>query len=580
MMDKEDKLFKSRHSLSHILAYAMIKKYGNIKFAIGPVIENGFYYDFDLDTKVTQEDLIELETIMQDIIKCKHNLIQSDISKEDARVLFKDQTYKLELIDEIQDKNVSIYKLDEFNDLCKGPHIENTSQINYKAFKLLSLAGAYWRGNEKNKMLQRIYGCAFLDPKQLKEHLKFLEEIKERDHRKIAKELDLFSFCEQAGQGLMYWHPKGALIRNEIENFWKKEHFKNDYQLINTPHIGKEWLWQTSGHLGFYNESMYAPIQIDNDNYYLKPMNCPFHIMIYKNKRHSYKELPLKYCELGTVYRYEKSGSLHGGMRVRGFTQDDAHIICRVDQMEEEIKKIMNLAFYFLNTFDFKDFDIYVSTRPDKSIGSNQDWELSTDALKKALENNNINYKIDEKGGAFYGPKIDIKIKDALNRAWQLSTIQFDFNLSERFDMYYIDKDNNHIRPYMIHRALFGSIERFFAILIEHFKGIFPVWLSPIQVSIIPVSDKYNDYALSLEKILKESDLRVYCDLSEERMNNKIRHNLKNEKVPYILIIGEQEKNNNTVSLRKRGENNNTELKIDELINFISNKIKKRSNTI
>jgi threonyl-tRNA synthetase len=549
---QEDKLSKIRHSMSHVMAEAVLQMFPSAQIAIGPSIENGFYYDFELPRPLSTHDLDEISEKMREIIKEDKPFVKSVISRSEAKERFKDQVYKLELIDAIdEDEAVSLYSMGNFTDLCRGPHVESTKQLNAQSFKLLQTAGAYWRGKETNPMLTRIYGTAWNNPKELRLYLQKLEEIEKRDHRKLGKELDLFSFHEEAGPGLVYWHPRGARIRSAIEEFWRGEHYKNGYEMVYTPHVGKSWLWETSGHLGFYKESMYSSMEMDKSDYYIKPMNCPFHIMIYNNKKHSYRDLPYRWAELGTVYRYEKAGALHGLLRVRGFTQDDAHIFCTPDQMDDEIREVLRFSLFMLRSFGFEEIAAYISTRPEQSVGEQKRWDDATESLKKAVEEEGLSYEIDEGGGAFYGPKIDLKIKDALGREWQLSTIQFDFNEPERFNMTFVDSDGAEKRPYMIHRALLGSIERFFGVLLEHFGGAFPLWLSPDQVAVIPVSEVFNDYAKKITTQLKERGIRAYLDDSDDRMNAKIR-DAQMMKVPHMLILGEKEEQSHAVSVRYR----------------------------
>lgn len=553
-VDKFEKLAIIRHSMSHVMASAVLEMFPDAQIAIGPAIENGFYYDFDLPRPLTEEDFPEIEKRMKRIIAANLPITRRVVSRKEAREVFKDQIYKLELLDAIaEDEEVSFYTVGNFTDLCKGPHVQSTKELNPDAFALLSVAGAYWRGSEKNKMLTRLYATAWTNPKDLRTYLDHLKEIQERDHRKIGKELDLFSLHEEAGPGLVYWHPMGARIRNEIETFWRKEHYKNGYELLYTPHVGKSWLWETSGHLGFYKDSMYHPIEMDKADYYVKPMNCPFAIMVYSSSKHSYKELPFRWAELGTVYRYEKAGSLHGLMRVRGFTQDDAHLFCTPEQMEDEIKEVLRFSIYMLKNFGFTEFKAYLSTRPEKSVGDVKLWDSAEESLKKAIISEGLEYEVDEGGGAFYGPKIDIKVKDATDREWQLSTIQFDFNMPERFGITYMDSDGTEKRPLMIHRALLGSIERFFGVLIEHYKGAFPPWLAPEQVKVIPVADKFDEYAKKVESELKKNDIRVSSDLRNDRMNAKIR-DAQTHKIPYTLVVGEKEEKDGTVSVRYFGK--------------------------
>ncbi|MFN2284967.1 MAG: threonine--tRNA ligase, partial [Anaerolineae bacterium] len=532
----ESQLYRIRHSTAHLMAAAVLELFPEGKVAIGPPIENGFYYDFDLPRALTPEDLAKIESRMRALIADRCDFVYQEITPEEGRELFADQPYKLELIDGIlsggvdEDGNpvseapkLSIYKSGIFTDLCRGPHVENSREINPKAVKLLNVAGAYWRGDEKRPMLQRIYGTAFKSPKELKAHLAWLEEVKKRDHRRLIKDLDLISFHEEAGPGLAYWHPRGAIMRKTIEDFWRDRHIEGGYDFVYTPHIGKAWLWETSGHLDFYKESMYSAMDVDGQDYYIKPMNCPFHILIYKTSLRSYRELPLRWAELGTVYRYEKSGVLHGLMRVRGFTQDDAHIICTPEQIEDEVLRVLRFSLALLRAFGFEEIEAYLSTRPEKAVGEPARWEQAQESLLRAINAEQLEYQVDEGGGAFYGPKIDLKIKDALGREWQLTTIQFDFNEPERFDMTYVGEDGSEHRPYMVHRALLGSLERFFGILVEHYAGAFPVWLAPEQARVIPIADRHIDYAKQVEDALRQAHLRVSTDASSSRMNAKIR---------------------------------------------------------
>ncbi|MBN2508866.1 MAG: threonine--tRNA ligase [Spirochaetales bacterium] len=572
----DEKLHAIRHSMAHVMAEAVLKKFPDAHIAIGPAIQDGFYYDFDLPRNLTPDDLEDITESMKEIIKRGSAFEKRVISRQEAKELFKDQKFKLELIDELPEtEEISIYSQDGFTDLCRGPHVESLNKLNLQSFKLLSVAGAYWRGDEKRPMLQRIYGTAWTNPKDLRLHLDHLAEMEKRDHRRLGKELDLFSLHEEAGPGLVYWHPKGARIRHEIEKFWKEEHFANGYELLNTPHVGKSWLWETSGHLDFYADGMYPEMVMDKANYYAKPMNCPFHIMIYKNAKHSYRELPFRWAELGTVYRYEKSGTLHGLMRVRGFTQDDAHIFCTPGQVEDEILEVLRFSLYMLTSFGFKDIQAYLSTRPEKAVGEPAQWKLAEASLKKAIEAEGLDYDIDEGGGAFYGPKIDLKVKDAIGRSWQLSTIQFDFNEPERFDMTFVDSDGKEKRPYMVHRALLGSLERFFGVLIEHYAGAFPVWLAPVQVAMIPVAENFNAYAKDVAGALKKAGIRVLVDDSDDRMNAKIR-NAQNDKIPYMLICGEREQSAASVSVRRRFEKENETMNVDAFVSFIKGKIERK----
>jgi threonyl-tRNA synthetase len=548
-VNAENKLEIMRHSASHVMAEAILSIFPDAKFAIGPAIEEGFYYDFDLPRPLTPEDLPVIEKKMGEIIKADLPFTRRELAKKEAEKLFASQPYKLELLEEIPDDKVGTYQQGNFVDLCRGPHVNSTGEI--KAFKLMSIAGAYWRGDEHNAMLQRIYGVAFDSQKELDDYLTRLEEAKKRDHRKLGKELDLFIVPEEIGGGLVIYTPKGGRIRTTIEDFWRQEHFANGYEILYTPHIGLSKLWETSGHLGFYKENMYSPMTIDEQEYYLKPMNCPFHILAYKSRVRSYRELPLRWAELGTVYRYERSGVLSGLMRVRGFTQDDAHIFCTPEQMNSEISEVLRFSLYMLNTFGFRKYKVYLSTRPADAIGSEQMWKDAEDALRRVISENKLDYEVDEGGGAFYGPKIDIKIEDALGRLWQATTIQFDFNLPERFNMVYVGADGKEHRPYMIHRALLGSWERFFGLLIEHYAGAFPLWLAPVQVKMIPVADRHLEHAHKVMAVLKSRGVRVEVDDRSERMNLKIRQ-AQLEKIPYMVIVGDKEAADNSVSIRRR----------------------------
>ncbi len=566
------------HSTSHLMAHAIQELYPEAKFGVGPAIETGFYYDIDINTQLTEDDLRKIEEKMLELAKKDEPFERVELPKTEAIKFFREKgdNYKLEILDELDedDVTISIYKEGAFTDLCRGPHVPSTGKIKY--VKLLNLSGSYWRGDEKRERMQRIYGVSFPKKKMLDEYLELLEEAKKRDHRKLGKQLDLFSIHEEAGAGLIYWHPRGARIRNEIETFWKEAHFDAGYELLYTPHVGKSWLWETSGHLKHFKENMFAPMQIDEQDYYVKPMNCPFHIMIYKSKLRSYRDLPLRWAELGTVYRYEKSGVLHGLLRVRGFTQDDAHIFCTHEQIEDEIIEVIKFSLYIWKSFGFDNLKFYVSTRPEKASGNDELWEKATASLINALEREGLAYEIDEGGGAFYGPKIDIKVKDALNREWQMSTIQFDFNLPERFDMTYVGEDGKEHRPFMVHRALLGSLERFMGVIIEHFGGAFPTWLAPVQAAVIPVSQNYMDYARKVRDELKKYRIRVELDERNEKVGYKIR-DWETQKVPYMLIVGEKEMNENTVSVRKHKEGDKGAVSIDKFISDISEEITKKS---
>ena len=577
----ESELWKVRHSTAHVMAQAVrdIFPEGEAKIAIGPPIADGFYYDFDLPRALTPEDLKVIEKKMKKVLKEDHSFVRRELSADEAREFFKDQPYKLDLIDGLESGGVdeygepldeetviSTYTHDDFEDLCRGPHVESTKNINPKAVKLLNVAGAYWRGDERNQMLQRIYGTAWESEDELKEYLEKLEEAKRRDHRRLGKELDLYSTNPDVGSGLVLWHPNGAFIRYQAEKFCQEEHLKNGYEFVTSPHIGKAHLWETSGHLTWYEENMYSSLDIDQESYYLKPMNCPFHIMIYKNSLRSYRDLPLRWAEWGTVYRYERSGVLHGMMRVRGFTQDDAHIFCSPEQMPEEIDRVLNFCLHILRGFGMTEFHAYLATRdPEKSPGEAKRWDDATEALREALERAEIPYDIDEGGAAFYGPKIDLKMIDALDREWQLSTIQFDFNLPDSFDLTYIGEDGRQHRPYMIHRALLGSIERFIGVLIEHYGGAFPLWLAPTQAVLIPITDRNLDYVYQAAKKMKEAGLRVKVDDSSDRMGAKIR-DAEKLKIPYMLVVGDREQEAETVAPRLHSGAQLDPLSIDELI--------------
>ncbi len=560
-----------RHTTAHIMAQAVKELFPDAKLAIGPAIENGFYYDFDYKRGFTPEDLEKIEARMQEIIKESVPIQRKEMSLDEARRLFQsqDEPYKLELLDDLKsygEASVSLYSQAGFSDLCRGPHLPTTSRV--KSFKLTGVAGAYWRGDETRPMLQRIYGTAFFDKKELKAYLNRLEEAKKRDHRRLGKDLDLFSIQDETGPGLILWHPKGGIIRKTIEDFWRDEHLKRGYDLLYTPHIARRDLWKTSGHLDFYAENMYAPMQIDDVTYQLKPMNCPFHITIYNSRRRSYRELPFRWCELGTVYRYERTGTLHGLMRVRGFTQDDAHVFCRPDQLDQEIHDILDMTLYVLRVFGFDRYDIYLSTRPDKYVGTEENWERATNALKKALEAQGLPYEIDPGEGVFYGPKIDIKIKDCLDRSWQCSTIQVDFNLPERFEVRYIGEDGQAHSPIMIHRALLGSLERFFGVLIEHYGGAFPVWLAPVQALVLTVTDRQNQWAEEVKARLKAAGIRADSDIRNEKLGKKIRE-AQLQKIPYMLVIGDKEVEERSVSPRTRKGENLPAMSVDDFIELL-----------
>lgn len=546
-----DALEVLRHSAAHIMAQAVKRIFNDVKLAIGPAIEHGFYYDFELPRPLTPEDLAAIEAEMKKIVKKDLPFTRTVLPQDEALALFQEQgeKFKAEMVSDLTGQEVSFYRQGEFVDLCRGPHLPSTRYL--KAFKLTSIAGAYWRGDSSREMLQRIYGTAYFSKEDLENYFKFLEEAAKRDHRKLGRDLDLFSTSEQIGAGLILWHPKGGRVRQIIEDFWREEHRKNGYEIVYTPHLGRRALWETSGHLGFYRENMYSGMEIDQQEYLIKPMNCPFHIEIYKSQGHSYRELPFRWAELGTVYRYERSGVLHGLLRVRGFTQDDAHIFCRPDQMPAEIDRVLEFCLNILRAFGFNDFKLYLATRPEKSVGVEERWEAATAALRAAIEKAGLPFEVDEGGGAFYGPKIDLKIKDALGREWQCSTIQFDFNEPERFEMTYKGADSQDHQPYMIHRALLGSLERFFGILVENYEGAFPLWLAPVQALILPVLPANLEYADQVYAWLQANGIRAEVDSRNEKIGYRIRE-AQMQKVPYMLVVGEKEAAAGKIAVRTR----------------------------
>jgi len=573
-----------RHSFAHILAHAVQELYPETEFGIGPAVEKGFYYDFDLPEKISEEDLPKIEDKMKELIKQNLKFEKEEVSREKAEEIFKDQPYKLELLKDLNTQ-VSIYKSGNFVDLCRGPHVNSSEKLDPKAFKLTKVAGAYWKGDENNKMLTRIYGAAFQSPEELNEYLKMIEEAKKRDHRKLGRELDLFHIDEKVGLGLPLWHPNGAILWRLIEDFWHQAHLKNGYELVRSPHIGNRILWETSGHWGFYNDNMYPPLEVgqtlkdrqagkkaeESEEYLLKPMNCPFHVQIYKNNQRSYRDLPLRWAECGTVYRYEKKGELSGLTRVRGFTQDDAHIVCRGDQVEEELKKVIDFILFIFNSFgfDINLINVYLSLRDpankEKYSGSDDGWDFTEKVLKKVAKEKDLNF-VEEKGeAAFYGPKLDFKLKDVLGREWQCSTLQFDFNLPERFDMNFVNNKGKKERPYMLHRALFGSFERFIALLIEHYAGAFPIWLSPVQVKILSVGESHQEYCRELAEELRQKNIRTDVDTEDTTINYKIRKATK-EKNPYILVIGDKEMNSGVLTVRDRGSDQTREINKEDFI--------------
>ncbi|MDH5466536.1 MAG: threonine--tRNA ligase [Candidatus Aminicenantes bacterium] len=574
----DDALDALRHSSAHLMAHAVLELFPDTQTGIGPAIEDGFFYDFLRDKPFTPDDLQLIEEKMRELAKKDIPIQRLTLSKKEALRIFREmgQKLKVELIEEKGGKEVTCYKQDGFIDFCLGPHLSSTGRI--KHFKLLSVSGAYWKGDEKGIQLQRIYGTSFFSGKDLKEHLLLLEEARKRDHRKLGPELDLFSFSEDMGAGLILWHPKGATIRRIIEDYWREEHIRDGYEFIYAPHIAKLDVWRRSGHTEFY-EAMYPPLLSEGIEYELKPMNCPFHVMVFNSRQRSYRDLPLRWAELGTVYRYERSGVLHGLLRVRGFTVDDAHIFCRGDQLEDEIKKVIFLALRMMSTFGFQEYDIFLATRPEKYVGEVKDWDKATLALEKALKGAKLDFQVDEGEGVFYGPKIDIKVKDALKRSWQCTTIQLDFNLAERFDLHYVGEDGKHHRPYLIHRAILGSLERFFGVLIEHYNGNFPVWLAPFQAVILPIADRHNGYAQSLDKIFKENGLRSQLDLRREKIGHKIR-DAETQKIPFILIVGDKEVKNGTASLRVHTVGDKGEVNVNEFLEKVKELDKNKSLTM
>ena len=545
------------------------------KLAIGPPTEDGFYYDFLVDEPFSADDLQRIEEGMRGTIERDLDFEHHEYPRAEALARNAGEPLKLEIIEDIPaDEAITTYKHGEFEDLCRGPHVESTGRI--PAFKLLSVAGAYWRGDEKRPMLQRIYGTAFESQDALDEHLHRLEEARRRDHRTLGRELDLFSIHDETGPGLIVWHPKGATVRGVVEEFWKAEHRRRGYDLVYTPHIGRAKLWETSGHLDFYKENMYAPMDMDGQDYYLRPMNCPFHILYYKTALRSYRDLPMRIGELGTVYRYERGGVVQGLLRVRGLTQDDAHIFCRPDQVEDEVNGVLDLTFFLLSSFGFTDYEVMLATKPDKAVGEDERWELATESLRRTLEERKLSFEIDEGGGAFYGPKIDVHIRDAIGRQWQITTVQFDFNLPERFGLTYVGDDGSEHQPYMIHRALLGAMERFMGVLIEHYGGSFPTWLAPVQAEVVPIAERHNQYAEKVEAQLSEAGLRAHSDLRNERMNAKIRDAQMN-KVPYMLVVGDREADAEAAAVRLRSGDDLGAKPVSEIVSMIVAEVEARA---
>lgn len=582
-----ERLHTMRHSAAHVLATAMLEYMPEARLTIGPAIDDGFYYDFDLPRTLTPEDIDELSAHMERIIRQNQPFEHSTMPVEEAKAFFQEQgqDYKVELIEDLErDTNaehVSIYQNGDFIDLCEGPHVETTGAV--KAFKLLRTAGAYWRGDENRQQLQRVYGTAWGSKKELRTYLNFLEEAERRDHRRLGRELDLFSFSDDIGPGLVVWHAKGGHVRSVMEDFWRDSHRAGGYEFVYTPHIGRADLWRTSGHLNWFADNMYAPVEIDEQQYYLKPMNCPFHIQVYKSRTRSYRDLPLRYTEAGTVYRYERSGVLHGLLRARGFTQDDAHLFCRPEQMDSELARVLRFCLEILETYGFKDLKLELSTwergESSKYAGEAQDWEMAESGLVSALDGLDLSYQRMEGEAAFYGPKVDIKIVDVLGRPWQLSTIQFDFWLPQTFGLEYIGEDGAAHRPYMIHRALYGSIERFFGILLEHYGGAFPVWLAPVQVAVIPIADRHNEYAQQVGAELTRANLRAEVDTRSERMNAKIR-DAQLQKIPYMAVVGDREISDGAVNVRLRTGENRGALPVADFCAMVRESAESRSETL
>ncbi len=557
-----------RHSASHVMADVVTRMYPGTRLAIGPPTDDGFYYDFDTPEPFSDDDLERIEERMRDVIARDFSFELQEYPRDEALEMHSGEPMKLEIIGEIPEgDSITTYRHGEFEDLCAGPHVESTGKI--PAFKLLSVAGAYWRGDERRQMLQRVYGTAFESQEALDEHLSRLEEARRRDHRHLGRQLDLFSMHDETGPGLIVWHPKGATVRGIVEEFWKGEHRRRGYDLVYTPHIGRSTLWQTSGHLDFFKENMFAAMEMEGYDYYLKPMNCPFHILYYKTDLRSYRSLPMRVGELGTVYRNERAGVVHGLLRVRGMTQDDAHIFCRPDQVEDEINGVLDLTFFLMKSFGFDEYDVMLSTRPEKAVGEVEQWELATASLRNTLEARGIEYGVDEGGGAFYGPKIDIHIRDAIGRLWQCTTVQFDFNLPERFGLTYIGEDGREHRPYMVHRALLGSLERFMGVLIEHYSGAFPTWLSPVQAVVIPIAERHLEYARQVQEQIAGAGIRVETDDRNERMNAKIR-DAQLQKVPYMLVVGDREAEAEAAAVRLRSGENLGAVPVSQVIERIS----------
>ncbi len=574
---KEYDLETLRHSCAHLMAQAVKQLYPETKVTIGPVIADGFYYDFFRETPFVPDDLKKIEKRMKEIAKKGLEVKRVELERDEAINLFKsmDEHFKVEIIQGINSTDpISAYTQGEFTDLCRGPHVDSTKHL--RAFKLLSTSSSYWRGDEKNPVLQRIYGTCWPTKEELKSYLERLEEAKKRDHRKLGKELDLYTMSDDVGPGLILWHPKGSRVRYEMEEFWRREHYQNGYELVYTPHAAKVDLWKTSGHMEFYRENIFSPMDVEGQEYVLKPMNCPFHIQIYKSRLRSYRDLPLRWAELGTVYRYERSGVMHGLLRVRGFTQDDAHLFCREDQIEDEILRVLRFILFILRSFGFLQYQVYLSTRPEKSVGSDEAWETATGALEGALKKSGLEYEIDAGEGVFYGPKIDIKIRDSLHRYWQVSTIQVDFNLPDRFEMSYIGEDGKAHQPIMIHRALMGSIERFFGCLVEHYAGAFPLWLAPVQVILLPITDQHFPYTEEVYEKLLSAGIRVEKDLRNEKIGFKIRE-AQISKIPYMLVLGDQEVQSAKLAVRRRRSQETQTMDIEAFLSQLKSEIDEKT---
>ncbi len=579
-VDSPQALEITRHTAAHVMAQAVKGVFDDVELAIGPAIDDGFYYDFDMGHSLSEEDFDAIKEEMENIVESDYDVERYSMPIDEAREYLEEQgeEYKVELLEEFEEEGeteLTFYRQDGFTDLCRGPHLQSTGQL--KHFDLLDVAGAYWRGDEDNKMLQRLYGTAFTSQKDLEEFITRRKEAKERDHRRLGPELDLFTFHPEVGPGLVYWHPKGAEMLNVIKDFWREKHREAGYDFVSTPHIGKSDLWQKSGHLDYFREDMFPPMEEENQEYFIKPMNCPFHIQIYQSRTRSYRALPLRWAELGTVYRHERSGVLHGLLRARGFTQDDAHIFATPDQVKDEIIGVIDLTFDILSAFGFDDYEIALSTKPEKSVGEQGKWDKATESLRQALEELDLDYEVEEGEGAFYGPKIDVHLEDALGRLWQTTTVQFDFNLPERFGITYTGSDGREHQPYMVHRAILGTLERFFGILVEHYKGAFPVWLSPLQAVVLPVTADNNEYAEGVAEKISDAGIRVEARTDQDEQLSRQIHEAQLEKIPYMLVVGDNEEGTGEVSLRLRTEEDLGPRPLDEFIEFAKDKIDEKA---